>query len=231
MREKTVVGTAMMEYNSGMGNAQPALAIDQLVDETRDIRRMAFSESGFHRELVNQIRVQAVYRALKSLPLSPQVHNVFGRVFCLKGDEYGARKHHQQAISMEPSNPAHYVDYGVTLEMFGRFDEAATAYMSALKRSPHDLTALDYVVKALRILQRYDEAAPYLDALIKLKPDDSELQMEKEMLMDRLFPEERFRESFVKKVELAAREVESGHAPTFNSIEDMDTYLTSRPHG
>lgn len=213
-----------------MGTAQPARIIDKLVKDTREIYLHARTETGFHFELVNLIRVDEVYRMLKSQIPSAQVHNVFGRIFCLKGDEYQARHHHQLAINMEPDNPIHYIDYGVTLEVFGRFDESASFYMAALKLSPRNLMALDYTIKTLRILKRYDEAVFYLDELIKLKPDDSELLMQKEILMDNIFPEERFRKSFIEKVEATAKEVESGAAPTFDSIEEMETYLASLPN-
>lgn len=214
-----------------MTTAQPALVIEKLGAETQDVLQAARTESGFHRELVNQIRVQAVYRDLIGLPKSALVHNVLGRVFFLKGDEYNSRKHHQMAINMDATNSTHYVDYGVTLEMFNRFDEAATVYKDALKQNPHDLKALKHSVDALTILQRYDEAARYLDELIKMRPSDGELQMHKEMLMDNLFPEERFRESFIEKVEASAKEVESGHTPTFSSIEEMEAYLADLPNG
>ncbi len=213
-----------------MSQAQAVSIVTELVNETVALRRQAITESGFHKELIDQTRVDEIFLQAEKLPTSGIRFNLLGRMYCLKDDERQACRYHTLATNMEPGNTMHYLDFGVTLETFGRYGEATNEYQKALRVNKRDERALDLIIKALIILKRYEEASDYLDKLLEITPDDEALLRKKEMLIDEIYPEEQFQEEFVKNVEVSAKEAESGHAKAFNTIEEIESYLADLPN-
>lgn len=110
----------------------------------------------------------------QSLKLSPDVacvnHRV-GRIMLDYGDAERALELTGRALAAEPGVALYYLDYGVALELAGRFDAAYGAVEAALELDPGNVEARHNLAHLCLLLNRPEEALALTEQVLEMVPD------------------------------------------------------------
>lgn len=129
---------------------------------------------------------------------SPDAYMLAGATLLDMNDFEPARKDLEEAIRLAPTMPGISTLVGVARDKTGDVKDAETAFRDSLKKNPDDFQANLYLGAILYKRRDVDEAKPYLDRALELKPKDSMARYEHAML-----------KSTAGDYETAAKELES----------------------
>lgn len=119
--------------------------------------------------------LQAAGRALEAAPrdarIAANAASLFmeARAYANAADAFG------QAAAADPGSAALHERHGVALFRAGRPDAAEAAFREALRLVPDGLNAARWLVEALLMLERVDEAAELASTLVVRQPGDAGL--------------------------------------------------------
>ncbi len=112
-------------------------------------------------------------QALASRPLYPQVYHNRG-VSLMELKRYDeALAAYRKAIEQYPKLPDFQYAAGNTLRESGGGDDATASYRGESQFVTNSLDAYNQIAGMLYLLKRYEEAIPYYEKAIKLKPDSA----------------------------------------------------------
>ncbi len=99
-------------------------------------------------------------------------HYLTGMAAVYKGDRNEAIASFEQAGSLEPSNVIFRHAQGICLFRSGRHADALRLFENILSGAPEDIVSLAYCCEASFILNRQENAAGYIDSILKKNPHD-----------------------------------------------------------
>lgn len=129
---------------------------------------------------------------------SPDAYMLAGATLLDLNEFETARKDLEEAIRLAPTMPGISTLVGIARDKTGDVKGAEAAFRDALKTNPDDFQANLYLGAILYKRRDVDEAKPYLDRALELKPKDSMARYEHAML-----------KSTAGDYETAAKELES----------------------
>lgn len=207
---------------------QPAKLLNSLANETLKIKKDATVNGVFRFELVNEIRLQAVFRKLNKLAksrISDLMHNLYGRIHALRNNEGKARIDHLKSITAEPNCAMHCTDYAVTMELFGHFAEAVEYHRAALKIAPDDKLSWQSLIKDLIIIKSYEKALEAVDKLLKLE-SSKDNKILKEFILELHYPsEDKISDETLDLLDESDKDIAKGRVDSFANIDEAVDHL------
>ncbi len=105
---------------------------------------------------------------------SAEVRFTLGRALKEKGDYFGALKHLERAIELDPTIPSLNATYGTLLRTLTRFDEADEAFLREIAINSGDYEAnLFHGLYLYENEQKYDEALACFQRALSARPGDA----------------------------------------------------------
>lgn len=136
----------------------------------------ALIQSGRRRDGISRIE-----KVAKAGP-SPDSYMLAGATLLDLNDYEPARTDLEEALRLNPALPGLFSLVGIARDKTGDIQNAEVAFREALKKDPNDFQANLYLGAILYKRRAVDEAKPYLDRAIQLKPTDSMARYECAML-------------------------------------------------
>jgi tetratricopeptide (TPR) repeat protein len=149
--------------------------------------RVSVKKDGFA-PAAKEIRISIAEETICDLTLKPvdlgtqRALSKADQVF-LKGNKlYAEQKFaeaadsYTEAIGLDPSNWAFYLNLGLSLKKAGKPDEALTAFRKAVEINPESASANKETGEALAKARQFAEAKPFYEKAAALAPDDPDAQ-------------------------------------------------------
>jgi ADP-heptose:LPS heptosyltransferase/Tfp pilus assembly protein PilF len=145
---------------------------DRTTDSPEKLYQTAqrFMKGGREKEAIGALKV---FMAL--FPNNAQAHNDLGNLYYKGDDKQKALKHYKQAVMFAPDNTTFQKNladfYYVTL---GQVEDAIDHYAKALSGNPADINTLLMLGHINVSKKRFDEAAIFYNAVLKIEPSNRE---------------------------------------------------------
>ncbi len=150
-------------------------------------------------------RLARLRDAVASQPDEAPLRYALGNALFDLGIYTEAMQHYRAAIELDPDHANAHANLGLTLRRMGQTAEALEAYERALSINPDDTVVLRNALIAAQALEDVDAVLDYTGRLLKLEPENAELEADLAALLLRL---RRFEEACA----LYARRVAAGRA-------------------
>jgi tetratricopeptide (TPR) repeat protein len=162
-----------------LAQGRPDLAVpifEQLrIEDPDDVRVLTKLGLGYLKQQRVEDSLATLRDALERHPEHFNVHLQLASALQMSGDSAGALAHVQRAIDLKPEYALSHARHAAILEKLQRWDEAATAYGTALLHSPGDPMLLRAQGDCYGHLKDWRQAAAaYQQALVAM-PEDPDL--------------------------------------------------------
>ncbi len=130
-------------------------------------------------ELANSGKAAEAVRGLETLLVSyPEysaAHNDLGVLYQQTGDLSRARRHHEEALRLQPANQIFKKNLADLLYIAcGETEEAMKLYVNILGSTPRDIETLKAISRICLEVGQTDDARMFLDTILKIEPWNSE---------------------------------------------------------
>jgi Flp pilus assembly protein TadD len=130
-------------------------------------------------ELANSGKTTEAVRTLEELvlrhPAYAVAHNDLGVLYQQDGDLSRARRHHEEALRLQPANQVFKKNLADLLYIAcGETEEAMKLYVNILGSTPRDIETLKAVSRICLEIGQIDNARSFLETILKIEPWNSE---------------------------------------------------------
>jgi len=130
-------------------------------------------------ELANSGKAAEAVRALETLlvsyPAYSAAHNDLGVLYQQTGDLSRARRHHEEALRLQPANQVFKKNLADLLYIAcGETEEAMKLYVNILGSTPRDIETLKAISRICLEIGQADDARMFLETILKIEPWNSE---------------------------------------------------------
>ena len=154
----------------------------------------------------NDQAVEVLKQALQSNPQLIMPRVVLGKIYKDRGDYATAKDYYETLVVMDPYDPRHYYNLGVSYQMLQRLQDAAKSYGNALRLRPNDFGSNMNLGLVYLSLGKVDAAVEYTQRAAQLRPDSAEAQANLAIALDSRGDYVLAERAYRRSIELAPRQ-------------------------
>ena len=132
----------------------------------------------------NDQAVEVLKQALQANPQLIMPRVMLGKIYKDRGDYSTAKDYYETLVVMDPYDPQHHYNLGLSYQMLQRLQDAAKSYGSALRLRPNDFGSNMNLGLVYLSLGKVDTAVEYTQRADELRPESAEAQVNLAIALD-----------------------------------------------